>query len=113
MKPLGSGSDTNYGTGIDHGHCRHHLVPFDSSRSYTNSELVPREAWMVHRTVCQRQPAMSMEYKYTDIKEREETIMVNRLIRDDPGKGTMHNRQPVTLSLIWMSLKDHDLWFVP
>ncbi|KAI0143357.1 major facilitator superfamily domain-containing protein [Pestalotiopsis sp. NC0098] len=42
--------------------------------------------------------------------EREETIMVNRLIRDDPGKGTMHNRQPVTLSLIWMSLKDHDLW---
>lgn len=37
--------------------------------------------------------------------------MVNRLIRDDPGKGTMHNRQPVTLSLIWMSLKDFDLWF--
>ncbi|KAI1847153.1 hypothetical protein JX265_011829 [Neoarthrinium moseri] len=42
--------------------------------------------------------------------EREEIIMVNRVIRDDPGKGTMHNRQPVGLKLIWMSLKDVDLW---
>lgn len=46
------------------------------------------------------------------MRDSEEIIMVNRLIRDDPGKGTMHNRQPVTLQLIWMSLKDHDLWFV-
>jgi hypothetical protein len=38
--------------------------------------------------------------------------MVNRIIRDDPGKGTMHNRQPVSLELIWKSFKDVDLWYV-
>lgn len=42
--------------------------------------------------------------------EHEEKIMVNRVIRDDPSKGSMHNRQGVTPSRFWESLKDYHMW---
>ncbi|KAH8780086.1 major facilitator superfamily domain-containing protein [Diaporthe sp. PMI_573] len=42
--------------------------------------------------------------------EREQTIIVNRVLREDPSKSNMHNRQPVTPKLLWQSLKDFDLW---
>ncbi|KAL2105346.1 hypothetical protein VUR80DRAFT_8526 [Thermomyces stellatus] len=42
--------------------------------------------------------------------EREEIIMVNRILRDDPAKGGMHNRQGLNLKLLWRALTDYDLW---
>ena len=36
--------------------------------------------------------------------------MVNRIIRDDPSKGDMHNRQALSWSLFWEALKDYDMW---
>ncbi|KAI9708651.1 MAG: hypothetical protein M1820_003869 [Bogoriella megaspora] len=42
--------------------------------------------------------------------EREEKIMVNRVLRDDPSKGDMHNRQPLDLGLFWEALKDYHMW---
>jgi hypothetical protein len=44
------------------------------------------------------------------IRYSEETIIVNRVIREDPTKSGMHNRQPVTPKLLWKSMRDYDLW---
>lgn len=41
---------------------------------------------------------------------REELIMVNRIIREDPSKSSMHNREALTPALLWQSMKDFDLW---
>ncbi|KAL9608115.1 MAG: hypothetical protein Q9167_007039, partial [Letrouitia subvulpina] len=41
---------------------------------------------------------------------REEVIMVTRILRDDPAKATMHNRQAVNWKLLWESLSDYDMW---
>ncbi|KAJ8115564.1 hypothetical protein OPT61_g2816 [Boeremia exigua] len=42
--------------------------------------------------------------------EREEKIMVNRVLRDDPSKGDMHNREGLSLSMLWECLKDYHMW---
>ncbi len=42
--------------------------------------------------------------------EHEEKIMVNRLLRDDPSKGDMNNRQAVGLRGLIKSFWDFDLW---
>lgn len=42
--------------------------------------------------------------------EREEVIMVTRILRDDPGKATMHNRQGLSAKLLWEALTDYDMW---
>ncbi len=40
----------------------------------------------------------------------EEKIMVNRILRDDPGKGDMNYREAVTLKQVWNCLCDYHLW---
>ncbi|EFX04083.1 allantoate permease [Grosmannia clavigera kw1407] len=40
----------------------------------------------------------------------EITIVVNRVLRDDPSKGDMHNRQAVTPRRLWEAMKDYDMW---
>ncbi|EMG48128.1 hypothetical protein SBY92_002015 [Candida maltosa Xu316] len=42
--------------------------------------------------------------------DREEKIVVNRVLRDDPNKGTMHNRQAISPIALWKSLIDYNLW---
>ncbi|KZP25723.1 allantoate permease [Athelia psychrophila] len=41
---------------------------------------------------------------------REETIIVSRVLRDDPSKGDMHNREGLSLKRIWTAMCDYDLW---
>ncbi|THH12286.1 hypothetical protein EW146_g7763 [Bondarzewia mesenterica] len=42
--------------------------------------------------------------------EREEVIMVNRVLRDDPSKSDMHNRQGLSPRMIWEALRDWRMW---
>lgn len=42
--------------------------------------------------------------------DRDVDIIVNRVLRDDHTKSSMHNREGLSLSLLWKSFKDYDLW---
>lgn len=42
--------------------------------------------------------------------EREEKIVVNRVLRDDPYKGDLHNREGLSPKLIWNAFADYRLW---
>jgi len=42
--------------------------------------------------------------------DREVGIIVNRVLRDDPSKGDMNNREGITLQRLWEVFKEYDLW---
>jgi hypothetical protein len=37
-------------------------------------------------------------------------IIVSRVLRDDPSKSDMHNREGISMKMMWKALKDYDLW---
>jgi hypothetical protein len=42
--------------------------------------------------------------------EHEEKIMVNRILRDDPSKGDMHNRQGLGVRQFYLCITDWHMW---
>ncbi|RYP33852.1 hypothetical protein DL767_004582 [Monosporascus sp. MG133] len=42
--------------------------------------------------------------------EHEEYIIVNRLLRDDPSKGDMNNREGVGPALLWKVIQEWEMW---
>ncbi|KIJ53949.1 hypothetical protein M422DRAFT_42249 [Sphaerobolus stellatus SS14] len=42
--------------------------------------------------------------------EREEIIIVNRILRDDPTKGDMHNREGLSVKRLFQAAMDYDLY---
>ncbi|KAL2784326.1 major facilitator superfamily domain-containing protein [Aspergillus keveii] len=59
------------------------------------------------------QPALFFRRKDGSNKwwtEEEEKVLVNRLLRDDPTKGDMNNRQPVGLKDLWRAISNVDVW---
>lgn len=57
-------------------------------------------------------PTQSRNWLYPRgwFSERQETIMVSRVLRDDPTKGDMHNRQGIDWPAFKRCLLDYDLW---
>ncbi|KAF2090247.1 MFS general substrate transporter [Saccharata proteae CBS 121410] len=56
------------------------------------------------------QTASKLRGKDGWFSEREEKIMVNRILRDDPSKGDMHNRQALSFTMFWECLTDWHMW---
>ncbi|OWB62574.1 hypothetical protein B5S29_g3508 [[Candida] boidinii] len=42
--------------------------------------------------------------------EHEEKIIVNKILRDDPTKGDMNNRQGITIRMLYDAIRDYHLW---
>ena len=81
------------------------FVLMPASPTQTASRLRGKKGWFTERF-----DILLSCYTSSLIRSREEIIIVNRVIREDPTKSGMHNRQPITPKLLWKSMSDYDLW---
>jgi hypothetical protein len=80
----------------------------DASWTDANKSMVPSKR-LVHRTVSQPL-SLACVLSWPTAAHREEIIVVNRVLRDDPSKSDMHNRQALTLKMIWQAVRDWRMW---
>jgi hypothetical protein len=90
----------------------HGLIPAGTFHLFTNAMYSSRVTLWKFRgsSMSSEWSTLSDTLDASLIHHSEETIMINRVIREDPTKSGMHNRQPVTPKLLWKSMRDYDLW---
>ena len=66
------------------------------------------KGWFTERE--ESKPAFPMTQSVTSAEPHLLEIIVNRVLRDDPSKSDMHNREGISMKMMWKALKDYDLW---
>lgn len=70
--------------------------------------VTEREEYIIVSLVDRDSP--SLRYAEPSHLGTSRGVQVNRIIRDDPTKGSMHNRQGIDWTTFRKSLADYDLW---
>jgi hypothetical protein len=79
------------------------------ARSPTQTKCWYRpKGWFTEREESEFTSAISPIMTITEPHLLE--IIVNRVLRDDPSKSDMHNREGISMKMMWKALKDYDLW---
>lgn len=65
--------------------------------------------FLMPASVCQTKTWYRPKGWYTD---REEKILVNKVLRDDPQKGDLNNRETVSVKRLWKALIDYDMVWI-
>jgi len=56
------------------------------------------------------QTVFYLSFLLAEIPSQLVSQKVTRVVRDDPSKGDMHNRQAITFRKFWQTLTDYDMW---